>query len=320
MLIGDLREKMAIETANGGPASAAGREQASPEQLIERVQQFTAELERITDPSARRAADELVGAVIELYGQGLERIFAAVAESSDGTLGDRLAGDGIVASLLLIHGLYPVGLAERVGEALDSVRPYMESHGGDVELLGLEDGVARIRLNGSCEGCPASASTLELAIKSALDEAAPDLEGLVVEGAVQAPSRTVGATPGPGAMELPVVQVASMAGPAEAPPSWFAVDGAEGVAEGEIVAVQVREMQLIVARVEGNLLAFRDICAACGNPLTGGELSDGTLACPACERRFFLPRAGRSVDDDRLLLEPVPLLVGAGGARVALPA
>ena len=43
------------------------------------------------------------------------------------------------------------------------------------------------------------------------------------------------------------------------------------------------------------------------------------LACPACERRFFLPRAGRSLDDERLLLEPVPLLDGAGGARVALP-
>ena len=53
----------------------------------------------------------------------------------------------------------------------------MESHGGDVELLGLDDGVARLRLEGSCEGCPASAATLELAIKQALEEAAPDLPG-----------------------------------------------------------------------------------------------------------------------------------------------
>ena len=45
--------------------------------------------------------------------------------------------DGVVASLLLMHGLYPVPLEDRVREALDSVRPYMESHGGDVELLGI---------------------------------------------------------------------------------------------------------------------------------------------------------------------------------------
>ena len=88
----------------------------------------------------------------------------------------------MVASLLLIHGLYPVELETRVHEALESVRPYMESHGGDVELLGIEDGVARLRLVGHCEGCPASEATLELAIKKALEETAPDLEGLEVEG------------------------------------------------------------------------------------------------------------------------------------------
>ena len=96
---------------------------------------------------------------------------------------DRLVDDGVVASLLLIHGLYPVSLEERVLEALDSVRPYMESHGGDVELLGIEDGVAKMRLVGHCEGCPASEATLELAIKKALEETAPDLEGLEVEPA-----------------------------------------------------------------------------------------------------------------------------------------
>ena len=100
---------------------------------------------------------------------------------------------------MLIHDLYPVPLDERVTDALDSVRPYMESHGGNVELLGIERGIARIRLEGSCEGCPASASTLELAIKTALDAAAPDLEGLVVEGAVAATP----ATPRPGRDRAP---------------------------------------------------------------------------------------------------------------------
>ena len=72
-------------------------------------------------------------------------------------------------------------------EALDSVRPYMESHGGNVELLGIEDGVARLRLEGSCNGCAASASTLELAVEQALQATAPDLEGIDVEGVVEPP-------------------------------------------------------------------------------------------------------------------------------------
>lgn len=68
--------------------------------------------------------------------------------------------------------------------------------------------------------------------------------------------------------------------------------------------------------MDGTRLAYRDACAACGSTLENGDLSDGVLSCPACARRFFLPRAGRSLDDQWLQLEPVPLL----GSKVALPA
>jgi Fe-S cluster biogenesis protein NfuA/nitrite reductase/ring-hydroxylating ferredoxin subunit len=301
---------------NEAPAAEAGSGGASPEELIERVERLSAEFDRVADPVDRRRAEELVAAVIEVYGQGLERILALVDEHEGGAeLRERLTADGIVASLMLIHGLYPVDLDQRVAEALDSVRPYMESHGGNVELVGIADGIATIRLEGSCDGCPASQSTLELAIKSALDEAAPDLEGLVVEGGVPAPAP---ATPGPGATELPVVQVAT--GAAAEPPSWFDIELADELGEGELRATSVNGFELIVARVEGNALAFRDRCAGCGGALAAGELREGTLICPGCERRFFLPRAGRSLDDDRLLLEPLPLLGGGGRSRVALPA
>ena len=125
-----------------------------------------------------------------MYGVGLEQILAALfAAGEDGErLAVGLADDPLVATLLLIHDLHPVPLEDRVQGALESVRPYMESHGGNVELLSLEDGVARISLRGSCSDCSASSVTLELAIKQALEEAAPDLDGLEVEGvAPQAP-------------------------------------------------------------------------------------------------------------------------------------
>ena len=196
----------------------------------------------------------------------------------------------------------------------------MESHGGNVELLGVEQGIARIKLEGSCDGCPASSSTLELAVKSALDEAAPDLEGLVVEGAVQAPSRRRRDARARERSSCPVVQVASDPSPRAEPPSWFDLAGAAALGEGELAAFEVHGVALVVARVEGNLLAFRDACASCGSALGSAGLDEGTLTCPSCARRFFLPRAGRSLDDERLLLAPVPLLAGAAGARVALPA
>ena len=304
------------EPAGMAAAEANGRE-ADPEELVARVQELTSRLEQLSDPAARDMAEALVSAVISLYGEGLARIFAALDEAGDAgaAIREGVSRDGVVASLMLIHGLYPVDLRARVLEALESVRPYMESHGGDVELVGLDDGIARIRLEGSCDGCPASSSTLELAIKQALQEAAPDLDGLVVEGAVESPQTAFG----DGATELPVVTVAP--GDPDAEPSWFDVDGLDDVADGELRGVRVAGVEMIVARIDGSLLAYRDSCAGCGSRIADGTLSGDILACRSCERRYNLPRAGRSLDDDRLQLEPVPLLDLAGGtARVALAA
>ncbi len=81
-----------------------------------RVQELTERLERLPDPAAREAADELVSSILELYGEGLERIFSAIAEAGDAgaELSGRLQEDGLVASLMLIHDLYPVPLEDRV--------------------------------------------------------------------------------------------------------------------------------------------------------------------------------------------------------------
>ncbi|HEX2358833.1 MAG TPA: NifU family protein [Solirubrobacterales bacterium] len=291
--------------------------------LVERVQELSDAVDMLEDPRARGLAQELLGAVLELYGDGLERIVAAIEEAGEAgaSIRERLADDGTVASLLLIHDLYPVPIAERVEEALESVRPYMDSHGGNVELLGLEGDVARLRLQGSCEGCPASSATLELAIKSALEEAAPDLQGIQVEGLEDPHQRAALEISG---TELPVVQAGpGSEGGGAAPqqgPVWHELNGElDGLAEGDLTTIEVGGTNLIVALVDGSMLAYLDSCPSCESALGDSDLSDGVLACPACERRYFLPRAGRSLDDDRLHLGPVPLLGSEGRLRVALP-
>jgi len=184
----------------------------APDELVERVQDLLGSLDEIADPVAQSRVQELVGAVLELYGAGLERILGVIADAGEGArhIRNELLDDGIVASLLLIHGLYPVPLEERIAEAVESVRPFLASHGGGVGILSVEDGVARLRLQGSCNGCPASASTLEHALKEAIDEAAPDLLALEVEGAVGLESKDKSSKLG---FALPMVQ----AGPAALP-------------------------------------------------------------------------------------------------------
>jgi Fe-S cluster biogenesis protein NfuA len=138
-------------------------------QLLERAEALLGAIE--DDPKALEA----IQAVTELYGEALARILA----------GADPVEDELVSQLLLVHDIHPVDIETRCQRALDDVRPYLGSHGGDVELLGVEDGVARLKLAGTCNGCPSSAATLKNAIEEALFRAAPDLERIDAEGVAE---------------------------------------------------------------------------------------------------------------------------------------
>ncbi len=280
-----------------------------PDDLAGRVQELGERLEAIGDPLAREVADELVATVMDLYGEGLERIFRALADGGPSTLAvrDGLVDDPVVAGLLLIHDLHPVGLEQRVAAALASVRPYLQSHGGDVELLGLENRIARLRLQGSCDGCPSSAATLELAIEQALEDAAPDLDGIEVDGVTPQPTFS--------GRELPLAATPT------ASPGWTRLDGLAGLDPDTMTPATVDGFSLLVANVGGTLLAYRNECAGCGAALECGELEYGILTCPGCSRSFQLPLAGRLLGgEESLQLTPVPLLAENGGVKVAVAA
>jgi Fe-S cluster biogenesis protein NfuA len=72
-----------------------------------------------------------------------------------------------------------------VSQALDKARPLLKSHGGNVELINLDGGVVRLRLQGSCHGCPSSSATLKNAIEEAIYSLAPDVNGIEVEGEIE---------------------------------------------------------------------------------------------------------------------------------------
>jgi Fe-S cluster biogenesis protein NfuA len=142
-------------------------------EVRERVAHVEELLDAIEDEPRALAA---VQAVVELYGESLRRIVEL-----DGTA-ERLVADELVSHLLLLHDLHPVAVEARVANALEAVRPYLGSHGGDVELLSIEDGVARLRLNGTCDGCPSSAVTLKHSIETAILRAAPELDRVEADG------------------------------------------------------------------------------------------------------------------------------------------
>lgn len=164
---------------------------------MQRVEQCVHEIESLADPGARDRCVELASLLMELHAAGLARILELLPKPGPGSgenVTDRLARDPLAASLLLLHGLHPVPLETRVRQALEQVRPRLESHGGSVELLGIDAGVVRLRFAGNCSGCPSSLQTLKNSIEQAIYELAPDVVELRTED-VPRPQKPAGFVP-----------------------------------------------------------------------------------------------------------------------------
>jgi Fe-S cluster biogenesis protein NfuA/nitrite reductase/ring-hydroxylating ferredoxin subunit len=278
----------------------------------------------------RERAEELLRLVTDVYGAGLERFMDLLHETGrlDDDLLALLAEDDLVSSLLLVHGLHPYGVEQRVEQALESVRPYLGSHGGDVELLGVDaGGVVSLRLLGSCDGCPSSSVTLKLAVEDAIESAAPEIVAIEVEEAAGADNGA-----GAGGPLIPVDSLRSRLDSSgsgdEAGGAWHELSVPADLAAGGTATTTVGDTRLLLCRVGTDVLVFRDRCARCEEGLgdavlarrLGGKADDALLRCPTCGAHYDVRRAGACLDAPDLHLDPLPLLTDGPTVSVAVPA
>jgi Fe-S cluster biogenesis protein NfuA/nitrite reductase/ring-hydroxylating ferredoxin subunit len=275
--------------------------------------------------AARQRAEQLVGEVVELYGAGLARIVDLAGETPDAAVLDRMVADELVASLLLVHGLHPHDVYRRVSDALDGVRPYLGSHGGDVQLLNIAGDTVQLEFAGSCKGCPSSAVTLELTVEDAIRAAAPEISSIEVVAAEPEP-----ATPVIPAEALLTKVHADHRGST----AWHRVPEVAELASGEVGGFGVDDAVVLACRVGEHLYAYRDHCPACEDSLAGATLHRGVsaepgdppadakvLRCPRCRADFDVVHAGASLEHGPgCHLDPIPLLVRDGVLSIAMPA
>jgi Fe-S cluster biogenesis protein NfuA/nitrite reductase/ring-hydroxylating ferredoxin subunit len=271
---------------------------------------------------ARERAEELVRLTADLYGSGIERILDILYDAGhlDDTVLAALAGDDLVSNLLIVHGLHPYDVGLRVENALESVRPYLGSHGGDVELVEVSDaGVVRLRLLGSCDGCPSSSVTLKLAVEGAIEAAAPEIQVIEVEEATSAPSSE-------GLIPVSALRSRLDEVPAEQGSSWEPVSELADLAPGGVAVVDVASTAVLVCRIGAELFAYVDRCARCEESMNGAAVSrrlgaatgEAVLRCPRCHAHYDVRRAGAGLDDEERHLTPVPLLTRDGVTSVAV--
>lgn len=308
------------------PASAEPQPQEGPRASGERIERLL-EASASAGPVARERAEELVRLVVDLYGAGIERILDIAYEA--GALSDAvvesLADDELVSSLLLAHDLHPYAVEDRIGRALTKVRPYLGSHGGDVELIEVtEHGVARLRMLGSCDGCPSSAVTLELAVEGAITAAAPEVVSIEV---VETPAPTTTSSVIPvDALSVRLREQATASAVPTGPATWEPVTRLQDLPAGSVQPFQVGGQRLVLARIAADVYAYRDGCPACGADLAGASLerqlgaATVILTCPGCRAHYDVRRAGAGLDGVEQHLAPLPLLQRDGVVEVAVAA
>lgn len=286
------------------------------QQGMQQIEALIRRIENLPDPEARASAVELMQSLMDFHGAGLDRLMELVAEAGEAgySIFDSFARDELVGNLLMLYGLHPVPLETRVMQALDKVRPYLDSHGGNVELTGITDGVVRLKLQGSCKSCPSSSMTLKLAIEEAIYAAAPDVVAIEAEGVAEQP-------PAP---KSGFVQIGKLEGngnkhqPANIN-EWEEVSDLHLLGQSAVRMMEVRGRSVLLCRLGESLYAYDNLCPGCSRPLHGAHLEVTNLACSTCGQRYDLIRAGRGLDQPNLHLEPFPLLVEQGRAKVALP-
>lgn len=157
---------------------------------IERIEPLLEEIRASVKPDVFDGVEELVRSIVALYGEGLSRLPALLDGEGDGAaLWRRLAADEKLGALFSLHGLHPEPLGLRVERALEGVRPALGLHGGNVQLVAVDEATGRVRLalEGNCDGCPASRATLEHTVAGAIRTAAPEVTDIDVEGVTDAP-------------------------------------------------------------------------------------------------------------------------------------
>lgn len=290
--------------------------------------QAVAELETLVN-TLERDGDERALLLLQLmdavHRPGLELIAA----------GDR--EHPVARALLSMYDLVPLDEQVAVEEALDEIRPYIESHGGGLELLDVDDGVVHVRMSGACNGCAGSAITLRRGVEEILREryenfkevVAHEPEGgeqgngngasglLQIHLAGQEPSNGVGAGPsnGVGAPEPELLQIEGLRKPV-----FEEVAKLADLSPGELMAVEAAGQSILLANVDGEAYAFRNVCPTDErSELDGGRLAGAALVCP-WHNCAYDARSGKRIDDqpENPGLAVVPIAIRDGAIEIAV--
>jgi len=269
--------------------------------LSEKIDEYVEALFNHPEPMVREATHQLLDGIDALHREALGRIVAALSDHVE--LRERMIEDPVIQLVFELYGLWHEEDTASVDRALASVRPYIESHGGEVEILSVEDGVVRLRLAGACHGCSGSTMTLKRGIETALRENYENFKEMIVEQSVEGDA-TGNISLLDRTFEKP-----------EKPVFLEALPIAE-LTEGALRGVILGEVRVLLVRCNNEIYAYKNACLDSPLPLDLGAL-DGTVLRCSWHGCSFDATTGVALEPVQGALVSYPVSVASGVISVA---
>ena len=267
------------------------------DELAQRVDEAIAAIAEL-DESVRDTALEVKAAIEAFHRDALVHVVRTLREDPRGKeLLFELVDEPSVHAVLALHGIIRPSPMRRAETALETVRPYLQSHGGDVELVEITGGVAKVRLHGSCNGCSMSAVTLREGVETALVDGVDEITGIEVLD------------------DEPTTAFIPLGSVGRRESGWIEGPHVDEVPLGAMFRFDVDDDSFVITNVENRLAAFRNECVHQGRTLDGGWIDDGVLVCTWHGFRFDA-NSGECLSAPGAQLPQVPLRIEGGRVSV----
>lgn len=186
--------------------------------------------------------------------------------------------DDLVYSVLRHHGIIKPSIHERVETALQSVRPMLATHGGNVELVRIvPPGTVEVRFIGACDSCPASALTFHSGVKKAIQDHCPDVTDVIhVKGIASATADAANSVRFISPFSLPNEN------------NWLPVCNMADIPEEGALFTEAGGQPIILCKTMHGFACYQNACAHMGMKMDGGTIQEGILQCPSHGFRYDL--------------------------------
>jgi len=269
------------------------------ETLAEKVDEAIAEV-RALDDKAQNGAMNMKRAIEEFHKFGLIKLVQHLKADENGkALLFEMIDEPSIYALFAMHGIVRADVPTRVNRVIDMVRPYMQSHGGDVELVEVTQDTVYLRLHGACNGCSMSSVTLRNGVEEALKEHVPEIVHIEV----------VPNEPTVGMVTLDAITVAK---------GWVSGPTVDEVEVGKPFRMDIDDgTSVVIFNIDNQIHAYRNMCAHQGLPIDGGlmDAEAKTITCPY-HGFCFDATSGECLTAPQAQLEPFPVRIEDGVIQV----